>query len=160
MILLKQGVITNGISKLYIYLIEILKNKNPSLTILITDNIQKEDLKENKLIIVFENETFNLNEKNLRVKYYYFDLKNSDNFLEFREKINEIKKTIEGIENTKFFSKDLQIKYGDKKGVLENKNNFQIACIDVNYDVTRVKEMDYYEGKKEIMKNLNLKSEK
>lgn len=152
--------ITNGISKLYIYLIEILKNKNPSLTILITDNIQKEDLKENKLIIVFENETFNLNEKNLRVKYYYFDLKNSDNFLEFREKINEIKKTIEGIENTKFFSKDLQIKYGDKKGVLENKNNFQIACIDVNYDVTRVKEMDYYEGKKEIMKNLNLKSEK
>lgn len=152
--------ITNGISKLYIYLIEILKNKNPSLTILITDNIQKEDLKENKLIIVFENETFNLNEKNLRVKYYYFDLKNSDNFLEFREKINEIKKTIEGIENTKFFSKDLQIEYGDKKGVLENKNNFQIACIDVNYDVTRVKEMDYYEGKKEIMKNLNLKSEK
>lgn len=117
-------------------------------------------MKENKLIIVFENETFNLNEKNLRVKYYYFDLKNSDNFLEFREKINEIKKTIEGIENTKFFSKDLQIKYGDKKGVLENKNNFQIACIDVNYDVTRVKEMDYYEGKKEIMKNLNLKSEK
>lgn len=151
---------TNGIRKLYIYLVEILKNKNPSLTILITDNIEKEELKENKLIIVFENEIFNLNEKNLRVKYYYFDLKNSDKFFEFREKINQIKKTIEGIENTKFFSKELQIKYGDTKGVLENKNNLQMGCIDINYDVTRVKEMDYYEGEKETMQNLKLKLEK
>ena len=148
-----------GVIRILNKLIELLRSKNPNFKIDIIEDTNFFKFENNSIAVILSNEKYGVERDSLEVKFYYSitRIEKENSLLDFKGEIINFLETIETVEDNNFFQIGKVINYDDFSIVTKN-SDLRTACINMTYDITKVLNVDYYEGeeKREFMNDLNL----
>lgn len=148
-----------GIIRILNKLIELLRSKNPNFKIDIIEDTNFFKFENNSIAMILSNEKYGVERESLEVKFYYSitRIEKENSLLDFKGEIVKFLEIIETLEDDNFFQIGKVINYDDFSIVTKN-SDLRTACVNMTYDITRVLNVDYYEGeeKREFMNDLNL----
>lgn len=148
-----------GVIRILNKLIELLRSKNPNFKINIIEDTNFFKFENNSIAVILSNEKYGVERDSLEVKFYYSitRIEKENSLLDFKSEIVKFLETIETVEDNNFFQIGKVINYDDFSIVTKN-SDLRTACINMTYDITKVLNVDYYEGeeKREFMNDLNL----
>ncbi|MGL5656687.1 MAG: hypothetical protein ACRCXY_07630 [Fusobacteriaceae bacterium] len=148
-----------GVIRILNKLIELLRSKNPNFKIDIIEDTNFFKFENNSIAVILSNEKYGVERDSLEVKFYYSitRIEKENSLLDFKSEIVKFLETIETVEDNNFFQIGKVINYDDFSIVTKN-SGLRTACISMTYDITKVLNVDYYEGeeKREFMNDLNL----
>ncbi len=145
-----------GLSKKLDDLKLMLRSQLPNYNIELVDDYTTHTPLDKSIYISLLNELHKDKKRSVILKFYFYNKKSlSIDFLNFKNNIDTFVGLLKDFEDLTFFSEERDINLGDinfKKSTLINE--FRIATITSSYDISKLLDIDYSEGEKDIMENL------
>lgn len=148
-----------GANRILLNVIETLQSEYSTYKIDFLENPGYFAFENNSILIIISNEEYENKKKKIELKYYYSKSRDlsENSLLNFRSELSSFLNVLKDFESEEFFEESRDIKYYEENLCSED---LRVACVTISYDITRLLDVNYYEGEKDLMKNLITKFEK